>query len=313
MQFVALGAFIGIIVTIVVSEFLNRPITPERRIQKEIEARRKQQMQTYRKGERIKTPESTKDEMVLGFIGESDLDNRPRDNFLRISMKELGNSLLVGESGKGKTETAKRICAWAAKFTDWRIIFIDGKGEQQTQKEFIALMLDAGRDPDRMLAFPLTPINGFKGSGDNIFSRLKQVFQDSTKGTTNKYYSDIGEAAIAAIIPTSDISPKTRDDKRLRTKEGIANLCTVKSSDELLKRLNTPSVIRHNIKGTTSERALEKISGEDLIGIQLTMKNFFNEAKGCFDGERGFEDIDCGNSRPKRSTSDSPIPNSRLY
>lgn len=293
MQFLIIGAIIGIVLTILISEYLNRQQTPEQRAQKDIENRRKQYMEAYKKAEKIQIPQSTKDEMVLGYISATDIHPRPPDNFFRITMQKLGNSLLIGESGKGKTETAKRICAWTAKYTDWRIIFIDGKGEQQTQKEFIALMIEAGRDPEKMLAFPLTPINGFKGDGDSIFARLKHIFQDTTKGSANRYYSDIGEAAVSAIVPTSDIAPKTKEDKRLRTREDIENLRTIKSSEELLRRLNNIRVIQQNVKGTNSEKAIGKISGEDLIGIQLTMKNFFNESKGCFDGKKGFEDIDC--------------------
>lgn len=213
-----------------------------------------------------KTPETIRGRAVLGPSLGGDL---PRDwlarkafggEFVVVDESNLGRHVVVlGQPGLGKTVTLMQLAYLAAKVYGWRVYFLDGKGDPQTQLEFTATMLNAGISEAQIGAFPTEPFDGWRTSGtlDDGFAQLLNRLVSVVK-FTEPYYEDAARAFVSKTLMLEGSLPET--------------------SGEFLERLECL------IKASAVEQRREA------MGTLLRYQAFFDSFRGKLDGSWTFGD-----------------------
>ena len=213
-----------------------------------------------------KTPETFRGLAVLGPSIGGDL---PREwlarkpfggEFVVIDESNLGRHVLViGQPGVGKTVTLMQLAHLAAKVYGWRVYFLDGKGDPQTQLEFTATMLNAGISEEQIGAFPSEPFDGWRTSGmlDDGFAQLLNRLLSVVR-FTEPYYEDAARAFVSQALMLEGSLPE--------------------SSEDFLERLECL------VKASAVEQRREA------MGTLLRYRAFFDSFRGKLDGTWSFAD-----------------------
>ena len=231
-------------------------------------AARRLERRTLRRAAR--DPERTNDDggLFLGYKLSGDELLPTRHGRVALPLGVLSHHLLVaGATGSGKTETVLRLAYSLAAASDWRIVYLDGKGDPETQQRFAALMRHAGRD---VALFPEQRYDGWRGSGEEIANRLLQLidFADQGGGT---YYRDLAVSAIRLAC---------------HTPQGPA-----RSSNELLRRLSQRALTTLHA-GRPEAGAAAALKPEDLDGIRARYGAFFATVGDVLDGSLNLDHTD---------------------
>ena len=213
-----------------------------------------------------KTPETIRGLAVLGPSIGGDL---PREwlarkpfggEFVVMDESNLGRHVVVvGQPGVGKTVTLMQLAHLAAKVYGWRVYFLDGKGDSQTQLEFTATMLNAGIPAEQVGAFPSEAFDGWRTSGmlDDGFAQLLNRLLSVVK-FTEPYYEDAARAFVSQALMLEGSMPE--------------------SSGDFLERLECL------IKASAVEQRREA------MGTLLRYQAFFDSFRGKLDGSWSFAD-----------------------
>jgi len=186
-----------------------------------------------------------------------------------LPLARLGHHLLVvGATGSGKTETVLRLVDSVARTSDWRIIFLDGKGDHETAERFSTLTASSGRSVWR---FPEAAYDGWRGDGTEIAGRLLQLvdFAESGGGT---YYRDLAVNAVRLACAGAAGPPR--------------------SSSELLRRLRSEALAELHPPGSLAASEIAALRRDQLDGIRARYAAFFATVGQALDGRVAFEEID---------------------
>lgn len=166
---------------------------------------------------------------------------------------------MIGQPGSGKTVTLLRLAYLAANVYGWRVYFLDGKGDHETQREFVATMLDAGLSESEIGAFPIESFDGWRttGSLDDSFAQLLNRLLGVVQ-FTEPYYEDATRSFLAQALLLEGSLPE--------------------SSSELIERLDSL------VKASAVEHRREA------MGVLLRYRAFFDSFREKLDGSWSFED-----------------------
>lgn len=187
-----------------------------------------------------RAPDAAGGSFVLGAPAYGDLTAwLRRDRFGRKWLTYPPDALvrhcvLVGESGAGKTETELRIAYGAAKTYGWRVLFVDAKGDPDTQGRFAALMLAAGVPAEEIRLFPRQPYDGWRTGNDPIalLNRLLAIedFTEPYYRSQAKLLLDLAVKAPAGVPGNSaDLLSRMGRDGLLAAYRGLPEANDVES------------------------------------------------------------------------------------
>lgn len=229
-------------------------------------ASRTRKARTQARNRVAKTPETIRGRAVLGPSIGGDLPpewlaRKPfGGEFVVINESNLGRHVVViGQPGVGKTVTLMQLTHLGAKVYGWRVYFLDGKGDPQTQLEFTATMLNAGISEEQIGAFPSEPFDGWRTSGtlDEGFAQLLNRLLSVVK-FTEPYYEDAARAFVSQALVLEGGLPEDSSDFLERLE------CLIKSSAVEQRR--------------------------EAMGTLLRYQAFFDSFRGKLDGSWSFTD-----------------------
>lgn len=234
--------------------------TPKRNARAERRAYRRAASEHERTGEQA--------DLFLGYGLGGDLLLPSRRGRVYLPLPRLAHHLLVaGATGSGKTETVLRIAYSLAARSDWRIVYLDGKGDTGTQERFAALMEQAECS---VALFPQQRYDGWRGSSEEIAGRLLQLIDFASEGG-GTYYRDLAVSAVRLACTAPDSPPR--------------------SSNELLRRLSQRALTTLHA-GRPQAADARALRPEDLDGIRARYAAFFTTAGDLLDGTLNLDDID---------------------
>lgn len=173
-------------------------------------------------------------------------------------------SVIIGEGGSGKTESALKIAHLAAKAYNMDVIYIDAKGDNDLIPRFVAAMHDAGKQ--RIQVFPTTPYNGWRGDPRALHNRLMavQIYSEA-------YYENMANLLLDLAVYAPDATPR--------------------SSTQLLKNL-TLEQLKLCYRGREEQAELSRIRPEDANGVYNRYRAFFRALHGKLDTGFTFDEAD---------------------
>jgi hypothetical protein len=180
--------------------------------------------------------------------------------------------VLIGGSGVGKTEFVLRLAYLTAKVYDWKVFYIDAKGDYTVAKRFQEVMQHAAKI-DNVAMLPQQAYNGWQGDGTAILNRLMAV-----EDYSEPYYRALAKTVLSLVCNAPDGMPR--------------------SSADLLSGLSLNSLARayHGVRGVRAD-SLSMLSEEDLRGVYKRYFGFFDTINGKLDGgEQGwsFDTVQAG-------------------
>jgi hypothetical protein len=130
-----------------------------------------------------------------------------------IPLKALRlHTVILGQSGTGKTETIQRFCYGARKVYQFQVIYLDAKGETKREEEraednaarFTAAMYATGAKTVKV--FPSLHYNGWQGDVTALRNRLLSVIDTSE----SPYYGDVA-ANVVDLALSAPTTPRSSD------------------------------------------------------------------------------------------------------
>jgi hypothetical protein len=209
--------------------------------------------------------------LFLGYALGGDRLLPRRRGRVYLPLERLAHHLLVaGATGSGKPETVLRIADSLARASNWKIVFIDGKGDPQTMNRFATLMEDAGRN---VWLFPNDPYDGWRGSSTEIAGRLLQLIDFAQEGG-GTYYRDLAVSTIRLACGAPAGPPR--------------------SAAELLERLHRNALLSLYPKQSLAVNEITALDKQQLDGIRARYAAFFTTVAGNLDGTAALDEIDTG-------------------
>lgn len=207
---------------------------------------------------------------VLGRQLAGDAVFELSDGFALISLERLKrHALVLGSSGSGKTETLLRLACGVAESSDWRIFFIDAKGEQDTMVRFFRLMHHRGRTTR---LYPQEGYDGWRGSAQEIANRLIELIDFAKEGPA-AYYRDIAVSAVRLACEAPGAPPR--------------------SSLELLERLSLRTLrLLYARDGRIG--MVESFTQRQIDEVRVRYQAFFGALDTSLDSGWAFEDAPAG-------------------
>jgi hypothetical protein len=206
---------------------------------------------------------------VLGAAGEGQAF-RPRGRGSEWAVYPAGalnrHGVVIGESGKGKSEFFLRLAYLAAKTYGWRVYIIDAKGSPAFATQFCATMRKAGVQDFAL--FPNIPCDGWRGDAELIYNKLIACLDYS-----DPYYKNTVEAAVRLAVYAGQ-PPQT--------------------SDEFLSRFSLDFLVNVYQRDDVSLRRLEKLKKEHFDSAYMRFDAFLSSFGDAFNGHWSFEDVRAG-------------------
>lgn len=221
-----------------------------------------------RRARRGGIPDQIERHVVLGLAIGKGLPAWVKRHLVVLPTGELGkHGVVIGSSGSGKSETLLRLAILAARVLGWQVIFLDGKGDEDAGKRYVAAMKEAG--VQRIKLFPNEHYNGWVGTPKAVLSRLLAVeeFGDT-------HYRAIAENVLRLALHAPG-SPIT-------------------TSAMLLTRLNlTNEFLLGLYAGHPEEEAyLEYMAKKDPLGVYNRYAALLSTLGGQLDGTWSYDDVD---------------------
>lgn len=221
-----------------------------------------------RRAKRGGIPDQIKQQIVLGLAIEKGFPAWVKKHCVIFPQEELGkHGVVIGNSGSGKSILMLRIALLAAKILRWQVIMIDGKGDEETGKQFVAAMHQAG--VQRVKLFPAEPYNGWVGTPRAILSRLLAIEEFS-----DTHYRAVAENVLRLAL--------TAPGKPVRT------------STELLARLNLTNEYLLGLYAGHAEEVsyLEYLGRKDPLGVYNRYAALLSTLGEQLSGTWSFENVD---------------------
>jgi hypothetical protein len=217
-----------------------------------------------RKADPLSVASPAQDGVVLGRRLQGDRVLPVRDGQVVWDFDQLRQpALVLGASGKGKTETLKRLLHEVATKKDWPVAVLDAKGDPETAEWFLAMAEATGR---RARLFPHERFDGWRGDWRAIVNRLLQVIPYGKKDAPG-YYRDLAKTMLQTACRMGDGPPR--------------------SSREFLDRLSMDSLAKQ-ANGTVSKALTEEL----LAQARMRYEAFFGQVGTVLDGDWAWEDTD---------------------
>jgi len=220
-----------------------------------------------------KAPASVKGAMVLGVpLDAGDLAWVQGDLFTYPADSMARHGAVIGSSGMGKSETVLRLAAGARQTYNWKVFFIDCKGEQALQERFVATMRAAGAT--RVGQFPQQPLRGWQGDAVALLNRLLAVVD-----YTEPYYRDLTKMLLNLTLEAPGGPPR--------------------SSQELLASM-VLARLRQRYQGRPEVDEIDGLRPKDAAASYNRYRAFFKALGGGLDGAEGdgaawsFDSVDAG-------------------
>ncbi len=213
-----------------------------------------------------KAPDIAKQTMVFGSAIDGDL-NWTVGQWATYPPSVLGRHLvLIGGSGTGKTETVIRLGYGARRAYNWRIYYLDCKGDDEIAERFLTVMGQAGCNARAF--FPTQPYDGWRGNPTALLNRLLTIVD-----YTEPFYRDVAKMALDLAVHAPPHPPR--------------------SSRELLERLDLET-LASMYKDQPQIRELGAIEKLHMNGAYTRYRAFFQALHGGLDGQWAFEDVQAG-------------------
>ena len=175
----------------------------------------------------------------------------------------LARHLLVcGATGSGKTESLLRLAFAIAQTTSAPVFYLDGKGDRENAKRFLAFMRLAGRD---CRVFPMQPFAGFRGEAAHVQGRLMEIIDYTTEGPAS-WYRDIAKTTLTLVCQHPDGPPRC--------------------SREALARMDLRAL--RAVYG--DEGAVRALDAQQVAQVRLRYEAFFGQTHDSLDGDWAWED-----------------------
>jgi hypothetical protein len=205
-----------------------------------------------------------RNQLVLGATVAGDLP-WVRGSWVVYPEDVLGRHLvLIGASGMGKSETALRLAAGAARAYGWQIFFLDAKGDRAMADRFWAAMHTTGTQ--RLAMLPQRAYDGWRGDATALLNRLLSIVDFS-----EPFYRDLTKMVLSLAIDAPQGPPR--------------------ASRELLNRLRLDA-LRELYAGHLDERDLAGPKSEHVAATYNRYRAFFRALHGHLDGDWAWEDMD---------------------
>jgi len=207
----------------------------------------------------------------LGVARDGDLTSWTQRGYVVAPPGRFPAMGLLGESGSGKTETAKRLVSiWAR--SGRKVFFADFKGSDPDLAAEVIAAYKAVR-PDAMCAFwPAQPLDMWRGTPKQVLNRLLCV-QDFTE----PYYKGVAETAVRLAVEAPDIDGRG----------------PVADSASFMARLDA-GFLKSAYEGTPQAKDVTALIGDpkSLAGVRMRYAGFFAALGGLLDHGWSFEDVD---------------------
>jgi hypothetical protein len=213
-----------------------------------------------------RAPDVTQKNMVFGAAIDGDLDWK-QGQWATYPPTVLGRHLvLIGGSGTGKTETVIRLGYGARRAYNWRVYYLDCKGDDEIAERFLMVMGQAGCEARAF--FPQEPYDGWRGNPTALLNRLLTIVD-----YTEPFYRDVAKMALDLAVHAPPAPPR--------------------SSRELLERLDLET-LASMYKDQPQIRELGAIEKLHMNGAYTRYRAFFQALHGGLDGQWAFEDVQAG-------------------
>jgi len=173
-------------------------------------------------------------------------------------------SVLIGEGGSGKTESALKIAHLVSTAYHMDVIYIDAKGDDDLAPRFVATMRSAGKQ--RIKLFPTSPYDGWCGDTRALYNRLMAV-----QIYSEPYYEHMASLLLDLALSVPGYTPR--------------------SSMELLQNL-TLEQLKIRYRGMPEQSELDRIKPEDANGVYNRYRAFFRALHGKLDSGFTFDETD---------------------
>ena len=225
------------------------------------------------RGAIAKAPASVSGAIVLGVpLDEGDLPWTKGACFTYPADSLGRHGAVIGSSGMGKSETVLRLAYGARQTYNWKVFFLDCKGEVALQERFAATMRAAGAAT--IGQFPQRPMLGWQGDSVALLNRLLAIVD-----YTEPYYRDLTKMLLNLTLEAPGGVPR--------------------SSQALLEGM-VPSRLRQRYHGRPEVEEIDGLRPKDTAAAYNRYRAFFKALGSGLDGTAGsagawsFDTVDAG-------------------
>jgi hypothetical protein len=231
----------------------------------------------------LRAPDQINRDGVLGLPISGDLPWTRRGWFVLPTQELLQHAVCVGASGMGKTETLLRIAVFVARTLRWQVIYVDGKGDDEAGRRFVALMRESGIEQVKL--FPEEEYyDGWRGDRLALLNRLLAL-QDYSE----EYYETVAENFLSLALRATPQLPRRSEELLERLELSALYSFYGIGIDADGKRFRRPLRPGHT---KADVDYLEKVSSQVAAGVYSRYRAFFQKVGGALDGTWSFDDVD---------------------
>ncbi len=205
---------------------------------------------------------------VIGVPFGGDLDWTAKGWAVYTPQMLNRHAVIIGGSGTGKTEFILRVAYLARKVFQWKVFYLDAKGDAEVANRFMAAMAHTG--VSRVEMFPNLAYNGWIGDAPTILNRLMAV-----EDYSEPYYRAVAKTVLSLAVNALSGPPR--------------------SSIDLLGRLKLSALAEfYRHENSIRADALMSLTEESVNGVQRRYFGFFDSLGQKLDGAWSFDTVDAG-------------------